>query len=222
MSVLVIAPHMDDEVLGCGGVLQRANSAEVLFCTTLDTDERLGADGERHPYEGTLRQKEMENVAEVLGFKFELLPFDTHRLDRVSRAVLLKHLDAHVKGAELLFVPGPSHDQDHQAVSRTVEALMRPHCFAGSVLEYWTWGSPSPYEPQVVVPLTEEEVGIKLSALAKYKTQLEPGSRLYPYSVESVSAYMQANGRLAGENYAEVFTPRRLVPNRTTARFFDA
>jgi LmbE family N-acetylglucosaminyl deacetylase len=222
MSVLVIAPHMDDEVLGCGGVLQRFDKPNVLFCTFARQDWRLGSDGKYVSYDGVDRIKEMKEAQKLLGFEFAGLTIETHTLDEIPTRVLVQQISRKMPtDVELLLIPGQSHDQDHQAVSRAADVLMRPHNYDGSVLEYWTWGSPSPYEPQVVVPLTQEEVGIKLSALVKYKTQLKPGSHVYPYSVPSSDFQMATNGRMAHTANAEVFTPRRLVPNKTTARFFD-
>jgi LmbE family N-acetylglucosaminyl deacetylase len=218
MSVLVIAPHMDDEVLGCGGVIQKfSRPVKVVFCTTLDTDERLGADGERHPYDGALRQKEMESVAEVLGFKFDLLPFDTHRLDRVSRATLLKHLEAHVKGVELLFVPAVNHDQDHEAVRKAVDSLMRPHCYAGSVLEYDTLG----VDGDVVIPLTDSMLHRKMAAMGRYETQIDPGGQFYSYSTHALESRATTAGLKLGVKAAELFHAVRLVPNDTTKELFS-
>jgi hypothetical protein len=64
-------------------------------------------------------------------------------------------------------------------------------------------------------------MALKVSALLQYRTQLEPGGPTYPYGRESQTAYMLANGRLVGKPFAEVFTPRRLVPNEATARLFN-
>jgi LmbE family N-acetylglucosaminyl deacetylase len=222
MSVLVIAPHMDDEVLGCGGVLQRFDKPNVLFCTFSREDWRLSADGKHVGYSGTTRVREMQAARDLLDYDPLFLNLETHGLDRLAVGALVQQISRKMPNdVELLLVPGWSHDQDHNAVRKAVEVLMRPHNYAGSVLEYWTWGSPTPYEPQVVVPLTSDEVATKMKALSRYKTQLDPGGSLYAYSVDSVYSYMASNGRIANENYAEVFTPRRLVPNKTTARFFD-
>jgi LmbE family N-acetylglucosaminyl deacetylase len=211
---------MDDEVLGCGGILQKFDQPRVVFLTFAREDWRLGPDGKYVRYLGVDRIREMQKASSILGYQPVRFMYETHALDTVHVSALAKQFN--LTGVEMLLIPGPSHDQDHQAVRRTVDVLMRPHNYAGSVLEYWTWGSPSPYDPQVVVPLTPDELAGKIKALQCYKTQLEPGGAFYPYSVDSAYSFMAGNGRMAHTNYAEVFTPVRLVPNKTTARFFDA
>jgi LmbE family N-acetylglucosaminyl deacetylase len=222
MSLLVIAPHMDDEVLGCGGVLQRFDKPNVLFCTMSREDRRwdpVAADYQA--YEGATRMAEMRKASTLLDYRFAGLTYETHTLDEIPTRTLLELITSKMPDdVELILAPGPSHDQDHEAIRKAVRALMRPHFYAGSVLEYWTWGSPSPYDPQVVVPLSRDEVERKLRALGQYQTQLDPGGDRYPYSVDSQDGFMFANGRTIHTEWAEVFTPRRLVPNKTTARFF--
>jgi LmbE family N-acetylglucosaminyl deacetylase len=225
MSLLVIAPHMDDEVLGCGGVLQRFDKPNVLFCTLSREDRRWDqAAAEYQAYEGATRMAEMRKASTLLGYQFAGFTYETHTLDEIPTSTLLTMIEnkVNVEELELVLAPGPSHDQDHEAIRKAVKALMRPHRYAGSVLEYWTWGSPSPYDPQVVVPLSLDEVDRKLRALEQYETQLAPGDDRYPYSVTSQDAFMVAIGRTLHHDDAEVFTPVRLVPNKTTARFFDA
>lgn len=224
MSVLVIAPHMDDEVLGCGGLIQRFEEVTVAFVTEAETDERLdSAFGEYVSYDGSKRVEEMETVAHLLGYQARRLDFVTHQLDGLPVVDLMCTLEGLFDGAELVLAPGPSHDQDHQAVRRAVGALMRPHRYGGSVLEYLTWGAPAFDDPAVVLPLTRSEMNVKLAALEKYATQIAPGGAYdpqYAYSPDSVTAYARVAGRLAHAPHAEAFLPRRLVPNSTTARLF--
>lgn len=221
MSVLVIAPHMDDEVLGCGGLIQRFEDVHVLFITESPVDHRLRPDGQYEAYTGIERGKEMQAAAELLGYSYQQLRFDVHTLDRVPLADLIRHLEVHLDGIELLLGPGPSHDEDHRVVRRAVDALKRPHCYAGSVLEYFTWGCAAPYNDALLLPLKVKEMETKLDALSFYETQLAPGGmedQLYLYSRANVLAYGQVAGTLCHTPYAEVFEPRRLVPNEATSR----
>lgn len=223
MSVLVIAPHMDDEVLGCAGLLQRLGGAEVVFVSEAETDVRIDHRGRAVEYDGARRVEEMEAVAAMLGYTPTRLRFPLHRLDTCPTAAVLEALEARLDGVELILAPAQGHDQDHQAVRRAVDALMRPQRYPGSVLEYLTWGCPASAEPAVVLPLEAGEMDLKLAALARYATQVEPGGAYddcYPYAPDSVAAYARASGRLAHADHAEAFLPRRLVPNATTARLF--
>ena len=64
--VLVVAPHMDDEVIGPGGTLRRHVEAGAAVTVVFLTDGRLGGYDD-----GTLlqrRKEESRRAAELLGF----------------------------------------------------------------------------------------------------------------------------------------------------------
>ena len=69
-SALVIAPHFDDEVLGCGGLVARLTAAggsvRVVFCSDGGGDT---TDPERRRAEGARRRAEARGAAAVLGLE---------------------------------------------------------------------------------------------------------------------------------------------------------
>lgn len=221
---MVVAPHIDDEALGCGGVLQRfaPEDALVAFVSERMQDKRFAGDG-YIAYTGDTRAGEMEQVSEVLGYTPARLGFPLHRLDTVPLEDIIDRLGSLVcdfaPGA--MFVPADSHDIDHSVVWDAVCSVMRPHFWNGTVLRYYVWGVPSPTTPAVYIPLSEDEHKRKLRAVSAYRTQVAPGGKLdplYPYSSESMCAYAVAAGRMVHFPYAEVFEPVRIVGNETTAR----
>jgi LmbE family N-acetylglucosaminyl deacetylase len=216
MTAVVVAPHMDDEVLGCGGLIQRLDDVVVVFVTEREVDVRHAAEGPV-VYRGEDRVVEMEAIAAALGYRWKRMGFPVHELDRYTVAEMLEHFDAAISRLEvdLILAPAESHDEDHEQVRRMVRAHMRPHKYAGTVLEYLTWGGVTPYGPAVIVELSETEVALKAKAMEMYATQTAPGGslpdELYAYGGESVRAYARAAGRLIHAEYAECFVPRRLV-----------
>lgn len=127
-SALVLAPHYDDEVLGCGGLVARLTAAgaavRVLFLTD-GAGDNPDAD-ERHAYSRRRRQ-EAKEAATVLG----LAGID--HLDLPDGA-LDQHLEAATRGIRrallsqrpsLLLVPSPLEaSPDHRAAFRAVHDLL--------------------------------------------------------------------------------------------------
>jgi LmbE family N-acetylglucosaminyl deacetylase len=224
VSALVIAPHMDDEVLGCAGLIQRLNRAglatTVVFCTETDEDVRYVSDGYYAAYSNKKRTGEMKLVAEYLKFEYAQLGLPLHALDGVLTATLVERLEEWLGNCELLLYPAISHDQDHEAVRTAVSVLSRPHRYSGTLLGYATWGVPDYGADVLLLPLTEEETAEKVQAIGLYASQVLPGGSydpLYLYSPASVAHYLAATGRLCHAEHAEAFRPRRIVPNPTTA-----
>jgi len=213
---------MDDETLGCGGLIQRFDRVKVVFVTERSLDERF-VDGKYVAYSGDDRAEEMKRAAELLGFEYVRLGYPVHGLDGVPLSELIRKLEDQLDGTQLLLTPGPTGDEDHEVVRRAVRSLRRPHRYAGSWMEYFTWGAPHPYDDSVVVPLAQEEIDTKIEAIRCYGTQVAPGGAvdpLYMYGPESMMNYACHVGRLVHASYAEAYEPRRLVPNKVTSRLF--
>lgn len=62
-KVLVLAPHQDDEIIGCGGILSvlRSKNKEIHICYLTD-----GASGDNNPELIQTRKKEAQNVCNYL------------------------------------------------------------------------------------------------------------------------------------------------------------
>ncbi|MDW7998189.1 MAG: PIG-L family deacetylase, partial [Thermodesulfovibrio sp.] len=66
-KILVVAPHPDDETLGCGGtLLKHREFGDELFWLILTTIKDKAKWGERRIKE---REKEIESVSNAYGFK---------------------------------------------------------------------------------------------------------------------------------------------------------
>ena len=123
-DVLVLAPHFDDEVLGCGGLLVDLIARGARVAVVFLSDGSGGREGADDPQEySARRQEEAEQVAELLGFErlhFLGIP-DGELLARrveLSRAIG-KILETDVKrelAPDLVLVPSPLEvTEDHQA-----------------------------------------------------------------------------------------------------------
>ncbi|NEV62815.1 PIG-L family deacetylase [Thiorhodococcus minor] len=66
-SALVLAPHPDDEVLGCGGAIMRHVAAGEPVQAVIVTDGAFGSGQDRHA-QAQARQQESRQAAAVLGY----------------------------------------------------------------------------------------------------------------------------------------------------------
>ena len=129
-SALVLAPHYDDEVLGCGGLAAQLAAAGAAVRVLFLTDSGGGAEAvaDREAYRRR-RREESARVCEILGLA------GCDHLD-LPDGTLEHHLDAAVEGIrrailtqrpELLLVPSPLEvSRDHRAAFAALHRLLSP------------------------------------------------------------------------------------------------
>lgn len=114
-DVVVLAPHMDDETLGCGGVLALATDPLVIFGT------RSRDAGIEH---------EIDLVAKELGYRYTVLlgPEYEARLLGVDRRELVGSIERvlHEERPDAVFIPSASYHQDHTVMFEAGLAATRP------------------------------------------------------------------------------------------------
>jgi LmbE family N-acetylglucosaminyl deacetylase len=129
-SALVLAPHYDDEVLGCGGLIAGLAAAGAVVRVLFLTDGMGGAErvADRDAY-GLRRREESGKACELLGVAgSDHLGLPDGALDR--------HLDAAEQGIrrailtqrpDLLLVPSPLEiSRDHRAAFAALHRLLAP------------------------------------------------------------------------------------------------
>lgn len=145
-SSLVFAPHPDDEVLGCGGVLAIRAQAGMRVKVVIMTDGRTSHSKLIDASELTaIRRAEAEEAGRVLGVSsgYEFLEIEDHQLARHRESAMSRVVDIirDFKPDEV-FVPHrrdliSDHVETYWIVRRAVEQIGRP----AALLEYpiWLW-----------------------------------------------------------------------------------
>jgi LmbE family N-acetylglucosaminyl deacetylase len=213
MTVLVFAPHQDDEVLGCGGVMARhvrnGDSVHVVVVTRGVPD--------LFPPELIERTRgELRTALSLLGVtEARFLEFPAPRLDTIPRGELAEALQKAIYDikAEVVYVPhrGDIH-HDHQAVFEAALVAARPskECPVRRLLAYETlseteWAAPfadNAFIPNVFVDISDV-LGLKLQAMSCYQTQLKDAP--HPRSLAGLEALAHLRGFTIGVPAAEAF-----------------
>jgi LmbE family N-acetylglucosaminyl deacetylase len=199
MGNLVIAPHIDDEVLGCSGVLDE--NTYVFYCGVSPF----------HIVSSSERLAEANDVKEYFGHKFELYVHanqSVNAYDGKHFINVFQDLINKVK-PERVYIPYPSYNQDHQQVYHAAMVALRPHDtnhFAKKVLVYempdCLWYNPE-YEVSYFIPI---DIKTKIEGYKLHASQVR-GHR----SFEHLKALATLRGSMIGEAYAEAFIVRRWV-----------
>lgn len=222
--VLVIAPHADDEVLGCGGLLARLADARGhahVVLMSVDGFHHYGLSG------GTTfeeRVKEIEAVAALLDFTWEILYPNQdmiEKLDTVPKRDLVDRFEKiyNEHKPELLLLPSfIDYDQDHRRTFETAFAAARPisprfgKWLIPTVLAYeqnklnFAWQD----LPKCPVYLDiSDHIEKKIAAIEAYATQLRPVPHVR--SIDGVRALARIRGADIGVDYAEAFQVFRAV-----------
>jgi LmbE family N-acetylglucosaminyl deacetylase len=203
MNILVIAPHPDDEVIGCGGSLikytRRGDRVVAIFLTSGE----LGLKHLARESAWQIRETEAKKCAKILGIAaihFLRLPDWTagdHIKDGGARLVpILKQ-----EQPEIIYLPHPQEwHPDHQAALTILKAARRSgrgfRSPQGRGYEVWT-----PITRYEHVENITAEFPSKVRALRAYRSQLDG----FDYE-RAVRGLNQFRGALAGRcRFAEVF-----------------
>lgn len=197
MNILCIAPHPDDEAIGCGGTLRiHANRGDRVTVVFLTSGE-LGLDHLPRDEAHSIRETEAVRACEILGvsrLEFLRLP-DWFTSDHTAEAAsqLSGILEAEKPSRIYLPHPDESHP-DHKAVLPIVRTTgYRTELYA---YEVWT-PLPRAEELEDIGPVLAE----KLRAIRCYKSQL--ATYRYDRAARGLAQYrgiLHANCR-----YAEAF-----------------
>jgi len=211
--ILIVAPHPDDEVLGCGGVIARHVAASD------DVYVVIVSKGAPDVFQSEFVEQGRQEAAaanKVLGTKrMFFLDFPAPRLDSVPTSTLADALKGVVVQVQPATVYLPHHGDlhgDHKAVYWATLVASRPNggFFPRRLLCYETpseteWGAPiasDAFVPTVFADVSQY-LGVKLEAMKCYGSQLAPSPRAR--SLASIEALARVRGSTIGVPAAEAF-----------------
>ncbi len=211
-SVLVFAPHPDDEVIGCGGTLHQHSRNGAKVTVVYVTDGRLGSlrlrenaltGVEREAIQAELiqaRKGEAAAAARILGMgELVFLDFPDGEI-RLTRATVARVAEVMAtRRPEVVYLPFPTDRQrDHVETARIFSAAVGEAANGCQVYAYEVW---SPLYPNCMVDISDV-VEVKRRALLQFVSQVADND--FVHSILGLNAY-RAAFHLRSRGYAEAF-----------------
>ncbi len=219
MSVLVLAAHPDDEVLGCGGTIARlAAQGERVDVAILGEGitSRYANRSQAEPGELELLRECSRNAAGILGaHELHLFDLPDNRFDTVPLLDIVKLIEGLVdqlKPSVVYTQHGGDLNVDHRVLYEATLAATRPlpGACVRTVLSYevassteWAFGQFAPaFRPSVFVDIADA-LPAKIAAMQAYESE----ARVFPHprSPESLEAIARRWGSTVGVPAAEAF-----------------
>jgi len=227
-TLLVIAPHPDDEVLGCFGLMNeiKKNGGKVFvqLLTINDYEKIIGKKVTKQTW-----KNEFEQVMKFLNVDdYEISPFaDKMRyLDTVPQAELIEYIESKsklsIKKIKPTIVAIPtifSNHQDHIQIYKTAISALRPHpqklIFVPNLVisyespEYYFWSAYSEFgkfSPNFYISINENEIKKKTKCFSLYKSQVSKFKR----DNDKIISLAKIRGSEIGTKFAESYHIHRI------------
>ncbi|HWK57529.1 MAG TPA: PIG-L deacetylase family protein [Parapedobacter sp.] len=221
-KVLVLAPHADDEILGCGATMARHIQQGDKVWVAVMTNASSGAPELFSKEVVDSIRKEALSAHEYLGvtetFFYE---YPAPQLEAYPSYRIANSINELIRQNEIttLYIPfrGDAH-KDHAVIFNAALTAARPinNCpvkeiFAYETLSETEWAAP--FGDDAFIPNTfidvSDFIDRKLEAMAYFGSQLK--SVPHPRSLEIIRSLAQVRGSTIGVHYAEAFFQLRRI-----------
>lgn len=225
-SVLVVAAHPDDEVLGCGGTIARhadaGDQVQVLIVAEGATSRQQQRDRLQAGDELSTLAQAAQTAGSILGAAgVELFDLPDNRLDSLHRLDLIKRIEQHVDRhkPQVVYVHHAGDvNVDHRRLHEAVVTACRPtpgyparRLLSFEVASSSEWqppGSAPAFQPNWFVDISVQWQR-KREALVAYASEMRP----WPHarSLEALEHMARLRGSQVGVEAAEAFCLLRQV-----------
>ena len=177
--ILIMVPHVDDAVIGMGGMLTHLsenNEVKCLYLTDSSAGSRPGFDNKQ--LISATRKREARRIADYYGIidpEFLDLPDGQLEVTPESINAVHRHIDRF--NPDVVFIPYPiDGHQDHTSTALIAVKALNVSCCA-ETFPIWIYEATSTMEPELVThhyALTEKQLQTKQTALNTFSSQILP------------------------------------------------
>jgi LmbE family N-acetylglucosaminyl deacetylase len=215
-NILIVAPHADDEILGCGGIISKyANNGDNVYIVIV-TNANIGApdlftaDDIYKVRSEALEAHKLLQVTKTFFLEFPAPRLETHPSFEISNALAKIIYENKI---DTMFIPhkGDIH-RDHTVVYYSCLVAARPinSCPVKKILSYETlseteWSSPDAgdvFIPNVFIDITQF-LSNKLKAMSCFSSQIKEPP--HPRSLNIIEHLARLRGSTIGCTCAEAF-----------------
>ncbi len=215
-KILVLAPHADDEVLGCGGTIDKYSKQGHHVYVAVLTDASLGAKElfSKKLIEKVRKEAVVANdILNVKDLSFYDLP--APRLDQYpiyKIANLIKEIINKIKPTIVLIPSEKDLHVDHKIINNSAMIAVRPiqdfrvnYVLAYETLSetHWVSKNSQTFAPNFFEELSEKNVKLKQKSFSSYKSQLKKFPN--PRSLKGIQILANLRGMQIGTPNAEAF-----------------
>ena len=223
-NILVIAAHPDDEVLGCGGAINKFSKLgyriDILFVSDGESS-RLNI---KNKNKKIINKRQLMAIksAKILGArKPNFLSFPDQELDKISLLQVIQEIEKKINSIkpEIIFTHSETClNLDHKIVNNAVITACRPNSFKFikkiyffEILSSTEWNIKDgnvKFSPNYYFDISSN-IKFKIKALRSYNKEIRawPHSRSY----EGIKTLAKYRGMQIGTKYAEAFYLARAI-----------
>ena len=207
-KILIIAPHPDDETLGCGGtILKHKNEGDKIHWLIVTNYLKT-----HNAYQE--RQHEIQDVSKAYCFDSIVnLNIETTTLDNIAMSKLINLFKEQIEKIKpnVIYVPHINDiHTDHQIVARAMNSFSKwfRYPYINQINIYETISetnfnfNESQFAPNLFVDITDYlQKKIDISKIYASEIAEHP----FPRSVKAIESYANIRGSVSGYKYAEAF-----------------
>ena len=220
-KILILAPHADDEILGCGGFISKYSKQNCHITVLILTNANIGAPQIYSTEDIKKIRDESKKANALIGTNkliFENLPglnltnYPFYKITNIIDEYLVKI------NPEIVLIPSNNdiHD-DHKIIFKAAKVSMRPNEKRNikKILSYevaseteWNEDGKS-FNPNYFVNLKKYNIDNKIKAFLKYNSQVKKFP--HPRSKEVIINLSKMRGSQSFSEYAEAYKVEKII-----------
>ena len=220
-KILILSPHADDEILGCGGFISKYSKLNYKIHVLILTNANKGAPEIYSTKEIQKIRNEAKQANKFIGTKklfFENLPalnlnnYPIYQISNLINKYIMK-----IK-PEIILIPSSNdiHD-DHKIIFKAAKISTRFNkksnirkILSYEVLSETEWNeNEKSFNPNYFISLSFSDLNNKIKAFLKYKSQVKKFP--HPRSKEGIINLSKVRGSNIFTNFAEAFKVEKIL-----------